>query len=128
MTTFIDAISGNVVFVDSQDFRCERFFRAREVVWLLSGGGAKGSFQAGAIAYLGREEQMEDYYPDLIAGTSVGAINSILPAHGWKDRRGGYDGEYINRLIRIWLDLETSTDMYVPSDETKLLKQNKVVK
>lgn len=39
---------------------------------VLSGGGGKGSYQAGAIKYL-LGERRENY--DIITGTSVGALN-----------------------------------------------------
>ena len=43
----------------------------------LSGGAARGSFQLGAITAL---YEVYGFRPDLIAGTSVGAINGILLA------------------------------------------------
>ena len=46
-----------------------------ETVLLLSGGGWKGAFQLDIIKYL-----MNEYYFDLILGTSVGAINGIMAA------------------------------------------------
>jgi hypothetical protein len=43
----------------------------------LSGGAARGSFQLGAITAL---YEVYGFRPDLITGTSVGAINGILLA------------------------------------------------
>lgn len=55
---------------------------------ILSGGGARGAFQAGVMKYL----QEMDWKPDLICGTSVGAINAV--AYG--------SGMSIDRLLDLW--------------------------
>ncbi len=51
---------------------------------VLSGGGAKGAFQFGAIRYI--EETVKKKYPDfnysMIAGVSVGALNAVLLSMG----------------------------------------------
>ena len=53
-----------------------------KVALVLSGGGAKGAFQFGAIKYI--EEVMKKIYPDfeykIIAGVSVGALNAVMLA------------------------------------------------
>ena len=65
---------------------------------VLSGGGAKGAWQVGAL-----EAIYEDY--DMICGVSVGALNgSLLATHD--DVRRGH-----NELIQIWANLETE-DVY----------------
>jgi hypothetical protein len=48
---------------------------------VLSGGGAKGAFEVGAI----RELYARGYHPDLICGVSVGALNTIKLAEGKAD-------------------------------------------
>ena len=46
---------------------------------VLVGGGAKGAYQAGAIKYL---SEKLNFVPDIIAGTSIGALNgAILASH-----------------------------------------------
>jgi predicted acylesterase/phospholipase RssA len=74
---------------------------------LLSGGGAKGCFQAGAIGFLA-STQDPLFRPKLICGTSVGAINGVLAAEN--AILGGV--ERVQTLLRIWLNLETSTDFF----------------
>ncbi|HXX57215.1 MAG TPA: patatin-like phospholipase family protein [Thermodesulfovibrionales bacterium] len=53
-----------------------------KVALVLSGGGAKGAFQFGAIKYI--EEEIKKRYPDfrykIIAGVSVGALNAVMLA------------------------------------------------
>ena len=60
---------------------------------VLSGGGAKGCFQAAAA----RELFRAGYRPDLICGVSVGAINAIKLAEGTQ--------EAADRLVDLWLEL-----------------------
>lgn len=81
-------------------------------VWVLSGGGAKGCFQAGAIHHLATSDQT--YRPDTIAGTSVGAINSLLAAQSWE-----WPLQNIADLVDVWLSLEDEQDMFVASDATR---------
>ncbi|MBF0242561.1 MAG: patatin-like phospholipase family protein [Desulfamplus sp.] len=45
---------------------------------ILSGGGSRGSFQVGVWKYL----QEKNWYPDLICGTSIGAINAVAIGSG----------------------------------------------
>jgi NTE family protein len=50
-----------------------------QVGLVLVGGGAKGAYQAGALKYLAEETAIE---PNIIAGTSIGALNgAVLAAH-----------------------------------------------
>jgi NTE family protein len=55
---------------------------------ILSGGGARGAFQIGVWKYL--EER--NWTPDLICGTSVGAINAVAIGAGMPP----------DRLLEIW--------------------------
>lgn len=47
-----------------------------KTVWLLSGGGARGSIQVPVLQHLRREHGMPDY----VAGTSIGAANGFKVA------------------------------------------------
>jgi predicted acylesterase/phospholipase RssA len=73
---------------------------------VLSGGGAKGSFQAGALMYL--RQIWNEIRPTIICGTSVGSINSLALAEAT-------DSSGIDKIESIWLGLEYDDDMFVPS-------------
>ncbi len=90
--------------------------RGRDSYLLLSGGGAKGCFQAGALAFLGELA----FRPKLICGTSVGSINAALPAA--KGQAG------IQELVDIWLSLRSDADMYVISPEGRRFAETLVSK
>jgi len=51
--------------------------KKKRTALVLSGGGSKGAFEAGAISIL-----LQHFTPDLIIATSVGAINGALIAGG----------------------------------------------
>jgi predicted acylesterase/phospholipase RssA len=70
---------------------------------VLSGGGARGDFQVGAVAYL----YDRGVSPKLICATSVGSINAVKLAEGEGDPTRGLRG-----LAQTWLDLSTSDDMF----------------
>jgi len=55
---------------------------------ILSGGGARGAFQIGVWKYL----KERNWTPDLVCGTSVGAINAVAIGSGMP----------IDRLFDIW--------------------------
>ena len=55
---------------------------------VLSGGGARGAFQVGVLKYLNEQ----NWHPELICGTSVGAINAVAIGCGVT----------IDRLARFW--------------------------
>ncbi len=55
---------------------------------ILSGGGARGAFQVGVWKYL-REI---NWNPDLICGTSIGAVNAAAIGSGMS----------VERLIHVW--------------------------
>lgn len=92
----------------------------------LSGGGAKGDFQLGALGYLYRHLIIS---PQLIIGTSVGAINGIKLAEGDRAGLGGYQMGY-QGLEDIWMSLDNNQDMYVKSEEFKALfdSENEIFK
>src|SRR5262249_41762513 len=75
---------------------------------VLSGGGAKGSFEVGALLAL--REIWNEVRPCIVCGTSVGAINALAVAES-------LDGSGINKLQTIWLGLQRPSDMYRLSPE-----------
>ena len=44
---------------------------------VLSGGGAKGAFQMGAIEYI-QQEQPSYFDFEIVAGISVGSLNGVM--------------------------------------------------
>lgn len=73
---------------------------------VLSGGGARSSFQIGALRYLYDEVGIT---PQVIAGTSAGSIlGSVLAQHGDHE---GQRADLAN-LERIWLEMTSSADMF----------------
>ncbi len=65
---------------------------------ILPGGGTKGAFEVGACREIFRK-----VVPDLIIGTSVGALNGVVLANG-KDPMKNVD-----RLERLWRSAKRST-------------------
>ena len=73
---------------------------------VLSGGGARSSFQVGALAYLYDRVRIT---PSVITGTSAGSIlGSVLAQH--PDRAG--QRAALAELERIWLGMTSSADMF----------------
>ena len=64
---------------------------------LLQGGGALGSYQAGAYQALAEA----DLHPDWVAGTSIGAVNAALIAGNPPEKR-------VERLREFWEAVSTS--------------------
>ncbi len=81
----------------------------------LSGGGALGSFQVGALRYL----YDRGIFPSVIVGTSVGAINGLKLAEG--NPGPNLPGDRgIFGLERLWLEvMEETADMIVAEDAFK---------
>jgi NTE family protein len=75
----------------------------KKVGLVLQGGGALGSYQAGAYDALASSE----YLPDWVAGISIGAINAALIAGNAPEHR-------VPRLRRFWEEI-TATTMLWPS-------------
>ena len=73
-----------------------------QVVLVLQGGGALGSYQAGVYQALAEA----DLHPDWVAGISIGAINSALIA-------GNPPGKRVERLREFW-DTVTEPTLGVP--------------
>jgi len=69
--------------------------RSSPIALVLSGGGARGAYEAGVVA--GLVEVLGATRFDLMAGTSVGAINaSYLASHAHRDDLG------IDHLVTLW--------------------------
>ncbi len=67
---------------------------AKCLTFVLGGGGARGALQAGALEAL----YQKNLHPDLIVGTSVGAVNaSFLAFHGFNE-------ESLAGLKAAWLE------------------------
>src|SRR5215468_1968587 len=68
-----------------------------QIVLLLQGGGALGSYQAGVYQALAEA----DLHPNWVAGISIGAINSAIIAGNAPDNR-------VDRLREFWETVSTS--------------------
>jgi NTE family protein len=68
-----------------------------QIVLLLQGGGALGSYQAGVYQALAEA----DLHPNWVAGISIGAINSAIIAGNPPDKR-------VTRLREFWETVTTS--------------------
>lgn len=76
---------------------------------VLSAGGLKGSFEVGALRYL--YDNIFQQPPDLICGTSAGALNGAVMA------QGDTDGERaIDILEAAWRQIKTDDDFYIEQD------------
>jgi NTE family protein len=72
----------------------------------MSGGGAKGAFEVGAVDTLVHERQLDF---QVIAGVSAGALNALVLAQG-----RGPDGlsTQVEELKRLWLGIGSARDIY----------------
>jgi NTE family protein len=68
---------------------------ANPIALVLSGGGARGAFQAGVWHTLYTDERGLRRLPDVISGTSAGALNGVLIAAGLNP----------GQILDFWLDL-----------------------
>lgn len=84
---------------------------------VLSGGGARGDFEVGAARYL-YDKVWPGAHPEIICGTSVGAINAAKLAEG----QGGLAG-----LEGIWQGLHSNQDMYLPEPWFKAISNSGIV-
>lgn len=64
----------------------------KKTAYVLAGGGAKGAFQLGVMQALDRQ----GVRPDLIVGTSVGALNAV-----------GYSWKGIQGATQIWMGIKS---------------------
>lgn len=73
---------------------------------VLSGGGARASFQIGALRYL---YEVVGIHPSVMVGTSAGAILvAMLAQHA--DAEGQLAG--VHELEKMWLSMERQSDMF----------------
>ena len=79
-----------------------------ETALVMSGGGAKGSFEVGALAYLARSPIWRKINLRYVCGSSVGSINALKIAEGGK---GG-----VERLVNLYVSLKSEDDMFLPQD------------
>jgi NTE family protein len=80
----------------------------KKIALVLQGGGALGSYQAGAYETLAASE----YPPDWVAGISIGAINAaIIAGNALKDR--------VARLRAFWEQITWPSVWPPPLDETQ---------
>jgi predicted acylesterase/phospholipase RssA len=73
------------------DFRKDTRTQFEQIVLVLQGGGALGSYQAGVYQALAEA----DLQPNWVAGISIGAINSAIIAGNAPDKR-------VDRLREFW--------------------------
>ncbi len=79
--------------------------RGTEKVGLcLGGGGAKGAWQAGFLARM--EEVGALKFVDIIAGTSVGGLNSLILGRYWSGNGPG------RALANVWRGIRGNSDIY----------------
>lgn len=73
---------------------------------VLSGGGAKGSFELGVVDYLVDDLKMDF---QVICGVSTGALNASMLSQG-----KGYNGlkESLEELKKIWFSINSEKDIY----------------
>ncbi|MBR7028803.1 MAG: patatin-like phospholipase family protein [Bacteroidaceae bacterium] len=77
------------------------FAQKGKVALVLGGGGAKGAAQIGILKVL----EEEGIQPDIVVGTSIGALIGGLYAYG-------YDAQQLDSIMRApnWMDLLTDRD------------------
>ena len=73
---------------------------------VLSGGGARGDFEVGALRFL----YDQGVRPDIICGTSVGSVNGVKLAEG---ENGADPTQGLPGLEALWFELQVNTDMYL---------------
>lgn len=73
---------------------------------VLSGGGAKGSFELGVVDYLVNDLKIDF---QVICGISTGALNASVLSQG-----KGYNGlkESLDKLKEIWFSIRSEKDIY----------------
>lgn len=90
----------------SQEFATLEHDVSRPIGVVLSGGGARGAFQVGVWEVLSTDPSGITRWPDVISGTSAGALNGALIAAGFTPKE----------LLDFWIDL--GQDPPVKANET----------
>ncbi len=78
----------------------------RKRALVLSGGGAKGVFEAGCLQAF----KLCEVTFDVVTGSSIGALNAAVVGEYWRRRRTG-DGDperFFDEVLSIWEDLESA--------------------
>ena len=73
----------------------------RQIVLVLQGGGALGSYQAGVYEAL----EQHGYLPDWVSGISIGAINAAIIA-------GNPPGKRVDKLREFWDEITQPTSYW----------------
>src|SRR5947209_6399044 len=81
-----------------------------KVALVLSGGGSRGAFEVGAVNFL---YDHFDVRPDVICGTSVGAINAAKLAEG---ATASEKRTALSELTSLWLGMNDNADMWSTAD------------
>ncbi|MCK6211153.1 patatin-like phospholipase family protein [Georgenia sp. EYE_87] len=84
---------------------------------VLSGGGARASFQIGALRYLYDEVGIR---PEVITGTSAGSVLAAVLAQSDEPAE---QRRLVGELARIWRGMRQSSDMFVPLDWYATLRE-----
>lgn len=74
--------------------------------FVMSGGGAKGAFELGALDYLIADRGQD---PEVLVGVSTGTLNAAILAQG---RGAAGLREQLDLLKSIWFGLKTESDIY----------------
>lgn len=77
------------------------FLKGEKVALVLTGGGAKGRFQVGALKWLDEIGLLR--HVELIVGTSAGGLNTLAAAK--------YLFNY-NEVVKMWDGIKKNTDIY----------------
>jgi NTE family protein len=72
-----------------------------KTAFVLSGGGAKGAFQVGALIWLCK---IKNIVPDIVIGISTGSLQGLAVAQ-----------QDIDLLHEIWLNIKRDSDIYTKS-------------
>ena len=91
--------------------------RAERTGLVLSGGGARASFQIGALRYLYDEVGIR---PEVITGTSAGSVLATVLAQSDEPAE---QRRLVGELARIWGGMRQSSDMFVPLDWYATLRE-----
>ena len=82
---------------------------------ILSGGGGRGAYHCGVIEYL----ELIGWKPDVLVGTSIGAINAAAIASGEEHQRARITGnDELSRLalqVNAMLDGQAALDAISPT-------------
>lgn len=86
---------------------------AERLALALAGGGSKGAFEVGAVRCL---TDVFSFKPDIICGTSVGALNAAKLAEG--------SATALAELETLWLGMVGPSDLFTPNGWVRQIVQN----